>query len=242
MAILTCFPLRFTPNWLMFALTVLFSCLFISLGFWQLHRAEEKGSMLLAQALQAKQEAVYLNAEDPLPQQYQNVRLKGNYLDNVFLLDNQHHQHQFGYNVLSPLLLADGKVVLVDRGWIKADVVRVALPEVITPSGLLEIQGTVYFPSANSWLLGDILEKKVNKLVILEAIDVKWVGQILQKQIYPFIIRLDKKEDHGFIREWPIVSMSPQRHRAYAVQWFGMALVVVVLFVGLNLKKKDEKN
>jgi rRNA large subunit m3Psi methyltransferase RlmH len=79
------------------------------------------------------------------------------------------------------------------------------------------------------------------RVIILEQLDTKLLSQILQKKVYPFIMRLDKQEAHGFVREWAIVSMPPQRHLAYALQWFAMALVILIIFVALNLKKKNEE-
>lgn len=87
------------------------------------------------------------------------------------------------------------------------------------------------------WILGVGLEEKENKMIIIERIDTKLVSQVLQKKVYPFIIRLDKQDAYGFVREWAIVSMPPQRHIAYALQWFAMALVILIIFVALNLKK-----
>ena len=63
----------------------------------------------------------------------------------------------------------------------------------------------------------------------------------MQKAVYPFIIRLDKQDTYGFVREWETVSMLPARHLAYALQWFAMAFVILIIFVALNLKKKNEK-
>ena len=118
---------------------------------------------------------------------------------------------------------------------------RRVFPKIYIPNSKVQIQGSVYYPSNKQWVLGPNIEKKSDKLIILEKLDTKTVSEILQKSAYPFIIRLDKQEANGFVREWPIVSMPPQRHWAYAWQWFSMALVVFIIFIALNLKK-DEKN
>lgn len=238
---LTCFNVRFTPNWLMIILATLFIALFLRLGFWQIQRAEEKTKMVKAEEALAKQEPVIWDVGQKLPMQYQRINAQGHYLNNVFLLDNQHQQHQFGYDVLSPLLLSDGSVVMVDRGWVLGDSSRRSFPKIKIPEGLSQLHGNVYFPSKNQWVLGPGLERKGNKTTIIELIDTKMLSQLLQKKVYPFIIRLDKQDAYGFVREWAIVSMPPQRHLAYALQWFVMALVILIIFVALNLKKKNEK-
>lgn len=103
------------------------------------------------------------------------------------------------------------------------------------------MQGSVYFPSKNQWVLGPAVEEKGDKTIILERLDEQLVSQILQKTVYPFIIRLDKKDTQGFVREWETVSMQPSRHLGYALQWFSMAFVILILFVALNLKKENEE-
>lgn len=237
---LTCFNLRFTPSWLMIFLTLLVGGLFMRLGFWQIQRAEQKKHMLQADAALAIKAPITWQAQNTLPLQYQRLKVSGHYLPEVFLLDNQHQNHEFGYDVLSPLQLNDGSVVLIDRGWIAGDKMRRSFPEIITPTNFLQLQGSAYFPSKNQWVLGAEIEKKAAQLTIIEKIDAKTVSQILQKKVYPFIIRLDKEDAHGFVRLWPIVSMPPQRHLAYAWQWFAMAFVILIIFVALNLKRNEK--
>lgn len=118
------FKFRFTPSWLMMSLATLFFTLFLWLGFWQIHRADEKSAMLATQKVQASLPPTAWNKNKKLPLQYEPIKLEGTYLTQLFLLDNQHYQHQFGYNVLSPLLLDDGSVVMIDRGWVLGDVTR----------------------------------------------------------------------------------------------------------------------
>jgi surfeit locus 1 family protein len=237
---LTCFNVRFTPAWTMILLAALFIGLFIRLGFWQVHRSDEKKKMLLVYKTQAQMKPMAWSSKHNAPLQYQKISLEGQYLEQVFLLDNQHHQHQFGYDVLSALLLSDGSVVVVDRGWIPGDSMRRNFPIIQTPKGELSVQGTVYYPSTNQWVLGPDSEEKEHNILILERLDTHLLSQTLQKKVYPFIIRLDKQDAHGFVREWAIVSMPPERHIAYAVQWFAMALVIFIMFIVLNLKKKNE--
>lgn len=234
---LPCFNRYFTPSWSMTLLSLIFIALFVKLGFWQIHRGAEKAAMLAAEAKMRAQPFKLWQADKPMPKQYQPIAVQGRYLDSLFFLDNQHQDHQFGYHVLSPLVLDNGAVVLVDRGWVAGAVDRSQLPAVSIPDKRLLIQGMAWYPSAGMWSLGPEIEKKSDKMIVIETVKPDLVGQLLQKTVYPFIIRLEPSAADGFVRSWPVVSMPPAKHYAYAVQWFAMASVILILFVALNLKK-----
>ena len=231
---------RFRPHWGMTLLAMAGILFLSSLGVWQLHRAQEKIAMLAAFEQATSQPAQAWNADMPKPAMYQSIKVSGCYLPVLFFFDNQHHQHQFGYHVISPLVLSTKQVVLVDRGWVVGDPQRQVLPSAPGLNQCGEVKGQAYYPSDKNWILGQELEQKDNNKYIIERIDTELASQVLQKSVYPFIIRLDKNAAEGFVREWPVVAMSPARHYGYALQWFLMAAVVLIIYVSLNLKKKAE--
>ena len=235
---LTGFNVRFTPRLGMSLLAILSILLFVRLGLWQVQRANEKKQMLAAHYQLAKQAPIVWQSSDNLPRQYQPLKITGKYFAKTLLLDNQHYQHQFGYQVISPLMLGDGKIILIDRGWLPGDVTRQTLPRINIPDGPIEVMGSAYYPSSKNWLLGQMVEKEEADAAVIELIEPELIAQFLHKSVYPFIIRLDNQADQGFVREWAIVSMPPERHYAYALQWFAMALVVLIIFLGLIFKKK----
>ena len=69
----------FSPSWRMILLTVIVMSLFIRLGYWQLHRADEKRQLLSAYQRASKQAPQRLLRARP-PKQYQLVYLEGHYL------------------------------------------------------------------------------------------------------------------------------------------------------------------
>ena len=219
-------------------LAMLAMALFMRLGFWQLDRAIEKKQMIAALNVFVQQAPTKWSAGYALPAQYQPILVQGHFLSMRLLLDNQHHEHQFGYDVISPLVLADGSVVLVDRGWVPGDMMRHVFPSVETPSELVELAGSAYYPSEKTWLLGQGLEKKEAGLAVVELLDTHLISRFLHKSVYPFIIRLEKHAALGYVRDWAVVSMPPERHYGYALQWFAIALVIFILFIALNIKKK----
>ena len=234
------FNFSFTPNWRMSLLAFFAILLFLSLGFWQIQRADEKKQMLMVhQAYDQQQPMVWQPGSKP-PEQYQQVKVEGSFLPQILLLDNQHYHHHFGYHVISPLRLMNGQVVLVDRGWIAGDITRQTLPTADTPTDPVTLVGSAYYPSEKSWLLGSLIEKEQTNIAVVELVDTALISQFLHKSVYPFMIRLGKQEANGYKREWAIIAMPPQRHYAYALQWFGIALIVLILFVVLNIKKTHE--
>ena len=223
--------------WVMTLLTFVAIALFLRLGYWQLQRADEKKQMIAALNTFAHTPPIAWSPHDALPRQYQPMALRGHFLPEVFLLDNQHYQHQFGYDVVSALLLANDRVILVDRGWIKGASSRSEFPTVDIPAGQTQLVGTAYYPSEKNWVLGQPLEKKQAHFAVIERLDTALISQFLHKSVYPFIIRLEKQDPRGYVREWSVVAMPPARHYGYAVQWFSISLLILIIYISLNAKK-----
>ncbi len=232
------FRFQFTPSLGMTLCTIVMASLLTQLGIWQLHRAAEKHRMLYAQHIQAQQPPLEWLVGQKLPAQYQSIRVHGQALPMLLLLDNQHQQHLLGYDMIVPVLLDDNTVVLVDYGWIVGDPLRAKYPSMSVPKGYLSLSGQAYYPSNHAWLLGSSLEIPRPGVFLLERMDVNSLRDLLHKSVYPFMIRLQPNSKQNLVRNWPVVAMSPARHYGYALQWFVMAGVIVILYVVLNMKKK----
>jgi surfeit locus 1 family protein len=51
------------------------------------------------------------------------------------------------------------------------------------------------------------------------------------------VLLLDAEIPGGYVREWSPPGMPPSRHFSYAIQWWGFAGVLLVLYFGLNFRK-----
>ncbi len=121
--------LRFEMRPVATATTAVSVILFIVLGNWQLERAAEKRS-LDADFSRAGPILTLPPASIAVPR-YQRVSAAGTYdAAHQFLLDNMSESGTAGVHVLTPLLLADGNAVLVDRGWVPFGATRDSLPPV----------------------------------------------------------------------------------------------------------------
>jgi surfeit locus 1 family protein len=235
----------FRPKWSLTFLMLATLICFLKLGFWQLDRAKEKD--LLQQRFEMGLRAIPTSLNE-LPKDtsnwpYLSVTVTGHY-DNAhnILLDNKFHKHQVGYEVLTPLrVVGDTRTILVNRGWVPAPRQRSSLPHIPDISGEHNIIGLIYMPPEKPFTL----EKKnlaatVNWPYRVQTLDIAHLQKTLNAPLFPFIIQLDKKQDHGFVRDWQPINLSLNKHLGYAVQWFTFALVLIIIFVALSLKRKKE--
>lgn len=235
---------RFAPKWYFVLGTLCLVALFISLGFWQLSRAEEKRA--LQTSFEARAHLPALTLQETTTRQdvrYYPVKVTGHY-DNAhtILLDNKIYQHRVGYDVLTPLIAdTDQRVVLVNRGWVAAGANRTLLPAIPNISGSQTAIGIIYIPPGKAFTLGNLTENAITWPLRVQALDIPALASVLHQPLYPFVVLLSADDKPGFIRDWQPVSMPPHKHVGYAVQWFMFALVLIIIFLALNLRKSAKQ-
>lgn len=227
-----------------FSLLCLFLfCLCILLGVWQLHRYAYKNTLLqtyqkrLADA--PKDFTLIANSQDL---QFQSVKTRGHYV-NAFtvLLQNRFYHDELGYEVLTPLQIPnDKKLLLIDRGWIKKPANQL-YPEIQNNTQQQEIAGHIKLLDEYQFILGANILEPEKKPLVAQKIDIHELSQITHQSYYPFILRLNANEnniDH-FVRDWTIVTVTPARHMAYAIQWFALALVLMIAYLCFCFEEKS---
>jgi surfeit locus 1 family protein len=203
----------FRPRIWAVALTVAGCAAGIALGNWQTGRAAEKRALAGAQKVES-----WRGAFEP---KY------------TVLLDNKLNHGRPGYHVIQPLRLAQGAHVLVNRGWIAAGASRAQLPEVRTPAGEVSLAGVrlerfarAYEPSAAK------PEGRVWQNASIEQF-AAWSGLALER----YVVEQHSSLDDGLLREWPAADSGAPTHESYALQWYSLAGLSVVLFLVLNLRR-----
>jgi surfeit locus 1 family protein len=163
-----------------------------------------------------------------------NVTLQGALIAKyTVLLDNKLYRGRPGYQVVQPLRLADGKHVLVNRGWVAAGPSRAQLPEVRTPAGEVTLTGVrqahfarVYQPAAAR------PEGIVWPGVSIEQF-AAWSGLALEN----WVIEQHSALADGLVRDWPAPDLGVEMHEMYALQWYSLAALSVILLLALNIKR-----
>lgn len=217
-----------------------------SLGVWQLDRAAQKKQLQedFTAQMAAAPVAMEREALAAAAARYLNVSVGGDFSDEnkQFLLDNRVHKGQAGYAVLSPLYLDDQTAVLVNRGWVPVGASREIKPDISLQAQSLRMVGIAAVPPRRL-SLGDALTAGEAWPKVLQHEDFEAMSEVLGVQLVPRIMQPAVQAPWSFERVWRAVETGPEKNYAYALQWFALALALVVLVLCASFKrfKPDEK-
>ena len=231
----------FAPSLPLTLLTLAVLAVLVSLGRWQLRRADEKQRLFDAFASGADATLALTAATAPLPR-YQHVVAHGSYdsarqvlIDNMTSADGQ-----AGYYVITPLALDGGGWLLVNRGWVPLGASRRILPDVGVAAMPRDVHGrTDHLPVAGIQMgtparLAPPFPAVATYPGVAELASLLGVGSFAPAAE---VLLLDPSEPDGYLRQWSPPGLSPMRHLAYAVQWFGLALTLAIIYVVTNLRR-----
>jgi surfeit locus 1 family protein len=214
----------------------------VSLGQWQLRRADEK--LALQAAWDRAEQAAPLpvsgsdlaSVAERLPLR---VLLRGRFLfSHEVWLDSRQMDGQAGLMLLTPLRLADGAVVLVNRGFARRDPGdRARLPQVARPEGELAVEGLALAQAARVLPLGEDAPTAGGPPFVWQNLDYEAFERASGLAVARWIVQQTGGADDGLRRNWPRLGTGVDKHRGYAAQWFALATLVAALtaFFGLRL-------
>jgi surfeit locus 1 family protein len=235
---------QFRPTWLGTLIMILLIPVFIKLGLWQYHKAEQK------QALQDQYDryrdtppqTLPTHLDDPEMWRYRRVKVSGIYdASHQIYIDNQVYGEQAGYHVLTPMAIEGNKFLLVNRGWIAGSADHHVLPNAEVPSGLQTITGVVWIPPVKVYSLESQASQSNEQpwMPVWQNLDMARYAQAVNKTILPVVIRLDKEIPQGYVRDWPRPAERITTHIGYAYQWFGFAIATVFIYLFVSFRKNS---
>ena len=231
----------FRPGWLPSLVVLALLPLLVWLGLWQLDRADEKRALLAASDARRVAPPVPVSALELVAKPaFTRVALQGSFdAEHSLLLDSRTRAGVAGVELLQPFYdQPSGLWLLVNRGWI-AWPDRRTPPQFTTPEAALKLTGWVYLQPGEDFLLKQTETSGWPKLV--NTVDAPGLWQMLGRGGAPFQIRLDPGSA-AYQVDWPIVSSDPQKHLGYAVQWFALALALLLLFIYLGIRNARDVN
>lgn len=230
--------LRFRPPWWAVLGTVLGCAAMLSLGFWQYGRGQAKERLIGEYVLAGATAAVPLTGDFSLPPhgQVRRVTAEGDYLQGAgLLLDNQSHQRRPGAHAWAPFRLADGSVVIVDRGWLP-----LADAPAPPPAGSQRIAGQWRALPRPGMRLGP---DAVDCTAVGERLTYPTLEQLrcrLGADLREGLLELDPDQPGAYVHAGLPAgadAVPPQRHYGYAAQWWAFAATLLGFFLKLNLRR-----
>jgi surfeit locus 1 family protein len=208
------------------------------LGVWQLDRAAQK--IALQSVIDQRRDLPVLPGEalaktlaDADLQIHRRIALQGRWIASATVfLDNRQMDQRVGFFVLTPLRLADGSAVVVQRGWVSRDQLdRTKLPAVPTPDDTVEVVGRIDPRPGRLYELGEATQGRIR-----QNLDLASFASELGIALRPVSVLQEDGPDDRLLRHWPMQAIDDvSRHRGYAFQWFSLSALVCGLYVWFQL-------
>jgi len=206
--------------------------LMVGLGFWQLERLEQRKTD--NEAIRVASEAGVAPVEDllgnPAVPDHTAVHVVGTYRDDLtFLVANRTFDSQPGSWLATPVELADGRLVIVSRGWVpRRWVAGDDLRVVDVPAGVVEVDGRL-FASVGGGRIG------VSDSAVAEVsrVDLAVVEELLGVAVVDRWVQLVGQTPSAGALPVPIPppSLDDGPHLSYAFQWYFFSAGTVVAYV-----------
>lgn len=220
-------------NWVIGFFVLVTIASFVRLGLWQLDRASEKVAAMEALQVEQHKHAVaiekltHVNGNKQSEPENLHVELTGQYInERSILLVSKFYDDHVGYEVVTPFRLeSNGLLVLVNRGWISAKLTSGAQLNLRPVSGPQHLAAQIHRPEKES----QIFSSQMNTTtwpIQMRRLDIDVVADLLEEELFPFVVRLTQDQPGVLVRNWPAVDANINTHLAYALQWFVFALVV----------------
>ena len=201
----------------------------VNLGFWQLRRLDERQafneSVRSRSAIPAADYSDVLHdGTDPDDVEWRIVRARGTYLtDEEVLVVNRSQGGVAGRNVVTPLLLDDGSLLLVTRGFVPD---AVDIPS--APSGPIDVVGVVR--ASEERRTGQLTEASDGERTEFQRLDIERIAPQLPGEVEPVTVDLRESTpaQGDVLSPVPDPELSEGPHLSYSVQWFIFSLCAIV--------------
>lgn len=232
---------KFSPRWQPTLLVILLLPVLLGLGVWQLIRTDQKKAIIAAEdASLAKSPLIIANKFEATENlQFRRLQITGQFdTTHLIYIDNKVQQGQVGYDVVMPLRIhGTQQFVLVNRGWVPLGASRAEFPAIATPDTEITIVGIAKYDPKDVVAMGKGNRSNEGWPALVRWIDISQLQQELKVELVPFLLLLDPSSPYGFVREWKFVSMPPEKHMSYAVQWFALAMALFIIYIVVNTRR-----
>ncbi len=235
------------PRWLVLHACALgLAVLFVNFGFWQLRRLDERQTRNALLESRFQQEALPLDLllasfKLDVPASHEaSILLRSAFVTGVYDATEEvlfrsanNYDGQPGYYVLTPLLLEEGKAMLVKRGWVPFEFKTTPVQEALPVTSEVMLEGMLLEPSSRpTGFLSNLTPRDPEgELVITAYFDTVRLAEQMPYELLPLVLDL-RVQTPPQTTVLPLpnkeLELSEGSHLGYAVQWFSFALIGVV--------------
>jgi len=227
--------------------TVVLLYVMISLGNWQLDRADYKSN--LQTIIESRQHTQPVLLDELLKASendwlYHPVSTYGQYdTEHQIFLDNQVNNMVAGYSIFTPLRISDSQAILVNRGWIAQGNSRSELPAINLASiSNTTVEGLLVLPPSKGMVLSENANIFDDWPVVLQYVNVKEIEDSLGYTLLPMVLLINDKSATD-LDVMPVkINMRSEKHTAYAFQWFALSLTLLIIYIVVNTKNTHKSD
>ena len=228
-------------RYVLIVLAIAVECLLLRLGFWQLARGTEKQVQIEAlQTVLREKKPIELRTASAKSKAYQWARGTLSFeTDTQLLLDNQRRASKVGVVVYQLGISDSGQAFLLELGWLPVNAER-QFPKPAPIRGSYTFEGLLLPPPSSGFAMGSALSTLDANRLLLTRVDLPNLAMRLKQPLAARVLRPEPLQKIGFARDLAVSanSMPPEKHQAYALQWFGLAVAWLLLCVYVGRRKK----
>ncbi len=227
---------NFKSKILIFA--IIFVPITISLGMWQIERANEK-KLIIANYDKLLVSAPIALQKNQILNNWQPIETSGTYEDTIVYEDNAINNGKAGFKVYHLFRNDDGTFIFIHRGFIERNLIKNNLPEVEIPTEKKSIYGTTLFKQNNTFVKN--IEESDSRIIqeFNASLLIDKYPMLKDKYLHPFLFNLDIRDVNKYQPIEKPVNMTASKHIGYAIQWFGLCAALIILTIYAYRRKGE---
>ena len=227
---------NFKSKILIFA--IIFVPITISLGMWQIERANEK-KLIIANYDKLLVSTPVVLQKNQMLDNWQPIETIGTYEDTIVYEDNAINNGKAGFKVYHLFRNDDGTFIFVHRGFIERNLIKNNLPEVEIPTEKKSIYGTTLFKQNNTFVKN--IEESDSRIIqeFNTSLLIERYPMLKDKYLHPFLFNLDIRDVNKYQPIEKPVNMTASKHIGYAIQWFGLCAALIILTIYAYRRKGE---
>jgi cytochrome oxidase assembly protein ShyY1 len=225
------------PRWIAFTVfAVVVAGVCFRLAFWQLDRLDGRryyNDLFRAGMTQAPEPVESLLAGPPDgPLSFRQVSATGRYdAAEETVLYGRPLDGRPGNHVLTPLVLDDGRAVIVDRGWVPFEPTYPPIAASAPPGGTVEITGLL--GAATHLEESPAVQRDGDRITVLSRVDLEALQEQMPYELLPMYVtlRTQHPEQGDLPVPEPLPELTDGPHLGYALQWFAFGAIALIGWV-----------